>query len=122
MELPCAQDLKANIGVKSNEKEQRKEAKQPGEAGAAASLSPDKKEEDDYVAGGYLKPGDSDFDFIEHPLEKRANKARENDCKVGILKDLATARVLVYCIARVFQARKDSLVVSCFVGTNRSTG
>ena len=69
--------------MKSNAKEQQKEEKQPGEAGAAASPSPEKeKKEDGHVAGGYLEPGDSDFDFIDDPLEKRANKARENDCKV----------------------------------------
>ncbi|CAN0394896.1 unnamed protein product, partial [Ascophyllum nodosum] len=90
MSIIVPPDLKANIGVKSNAKEQQKEEKQPGEAGAAASPSPEKeKKEDGHVAGGYLEPGDSDFDFIEDPLEKRANKARENDCKdVKELQDI----------------------------------
>lgn len=40
---------------------------------------------DELVAGAFaarerVKQGD--YDFVEHPLERRANEAKQNDCKV----------------------------------------
>lgn len=47
--------------------------------------APDEGVNDDLVAGAFaarerVKQGD--YDFAEHPLEKRANEAKQNECKV----------------------------------------
>lgn len=51
-----------------------------------AHAPPGEGANDDLVAGAFAareRNRVGDFDFAEHPLEKRANEARENDCKVG---------------------------------------
>lgn len=61
------------------------------EAAAAAPL--EDGADDDFVTGAFaarerVKGG---FDFLEHPLERRANEAKNNDCKVCCV-------LLVFCI------------------------
>ena len=73
---PCLQENGLAHQHEEEEEQEEGEARALGEEGV----------HDELVAGAFaarerVKQGD--YDFVEHPLERRANEAKQNDCKVA---------------------------------------